>query len=174
MTTFRAMCAELANYLQGRKDLECGWGEEDPEQDLIDRACAELAKPEPEGPTRDELRAMAVEFAARTPEEFALAVLARWGRPAVTPIPVSERLPSLKRGDTDFSPEGRIWWYKKPVHSYGYWDYGDRNCIDYIPYPTHWLPYWVMPDPDPNKSPLLDTGSESTLSEFSQGEMPLG
>jgi hypothetical protein len=49
------------------------------------RMGATLAQPEPAGPTSDELRAMAAEFAARTPEEFARAVLARWGWPAVAP-----------------------------------------------------------------------------------------
>jgi hypothetical protein len=37
-TDFRALCAELASQLQGRKDDECGWPEEDPEQDLLDSA----------------------------------------------------------------------------------------------------------------------------------------
>jgi hypothetical protein len=48
MTNYKALCAELANHLQGRKDLECGWPGEDPEQDLLDRARAALAQPEPE------------------------------------------------------------------------------------------------------------------------------
>jgi hypothetical protein len=51
MTDFRALCAELAACLQGRKDLECGWPGEDPEQELLDRARAVLAKPEPQGPS---------------------------------------------------------------------------------------------------------------------------
>jgi hypothetical protein len=51
MTDYRALCAELANHLQGRKDLECGWPGEDPEQDLLDRARAALAQPEPAAPS---------------------------------------------------------------------------------------------------------------------------
>ena len=117
MNTYRALCTELLQPL-AEYDSANPYHEH---RDLITRASAELAQPEAVGPTRDELRTMAAEFAARTPEEFALAVLARWGRPALTPTPVSERLPSLNKG-----------------------------------------------------SILLDTGSESTLSEFSQGEMPLG
>jgi hypothetical protein len=89
MNTFRALCAEL---LQSLAEYD-GANPYHDHRDLITRASAELAKPEPVGPTRDELRTMAAEFAARTPEEFALAVLARWGRPAVTPIPVSEESP---------------------------------------------------------------------------------
>jgi hypothetical protein len=81
MTTFRALCAELLQPLT-EYDSANPYHEH---RDLIDRASAELAKPEPEGPTSDELRAMAAEFAARTAEEFALAVPARWGRPAVAP-----------------------------------------------------------------------------------------
>jgi hypothetical protein len=46
MTNWKARCAELANHLQGRKDLEYGWWGEDPEQDLLDRTSAELAQPE--------------------------------------------------------------------------------------------------------------------------------
>ena len=113
MSTFRALCAELLQPL-AEYDSANSYHEH---RDLITRARAELAKPEAVGPTRDELRTMAAEFAARTPEEFALAVLARWGRPAVAP----------EAGE--LSPKGSI---------------------------------------------LLDIGSESTLSEFSQGEMPLG
>jgi hypothetical protein len=50
-----------------------------------ERVDEDALEPELAGPTRDKLRTMAAEFAARTPEEFALAVLARWGRPAVAP-----------------------------------------------------------------------------------------
>ena len=49
-TDFRALCAELASYLQGRKDLEYGWPGEDPEQDLIARTYAALAQSEPVAP----------------------------------------------------------------------------------------------------------------------------
>jgi hypothetical protein len=52
---FRALCAELAACLQGRKDLECGWPGEDPEQELLDRARAALAQPEPHGVTDEEI-----------------------------------------------------------------------------------------------------------------------
>jgi hypothetical protein len=46
-----------------------------------------------------------------TPREFisiARAVLARWGRPAIQPVPVSERLP----GSEDCDAEGRCWWHR--------------------------------------------------------------
>ena len=92
MNTFRALCAEL---LQTLAEYD-GANPYHDHRDLITRASAELAKPEPVGPTRDELRTMAAEFAARTPEEFALAVLARWGRPAVAPE-AGERAPGKSK-----------------------------------------------------------------------------
>jgi len=69
-----------------------------------------LKSPEP---TRVELAAMWQEqygdcSATMTFAEFsdaAHAVLARWGRPTITPIPVSERL-----GPEDCDAEGKGWW----------------------------------------------------------------
>jgi hypothetical protein len=111
--TFRALCAELANYLQGRKDLECGWGEEDPEQDLLDRARAALAQPEPQGPSR----------------------------PAIEPVPVSERLP----GPEDCDAEGRCWMCGKVK---GDWRLisTDNPGVPQLKYAfSHWLPHWALP-----------------------------
>jgi hypothetical protein len=56
MTDFRALCAELVPCLQGRKDDEYGWPGPDPEQELLDRARAALAQPEPQGPTDEDIR----------------------------------------------------------------------------------------------------------------------
>jgi hypothetical protein len=86
---YRALCAELLAALDRQ-------AASDPEADgglLRHRARAALAQPEPEGPTDEELRLMAAEWGHRTPVEFARAVLARYGRPTLTPISVSERLP---------------------------------------------------------------------------------
>jgi hypothetical protein len=107
MTDWKVRCAELANYLQGRKDLECGWGEEDPEQDLIDRTRAELAKPEPVAASEHIISiAKAVQecafgwepdarvignVCAEDVVDLCSAVLARFGRPAIKPVPVAER-----------------------------------------------------------------------------------
>ena len=98
MTDWRRLCAELASYLQGRKNDECGWGGEDPEQDLLDYTRAELAQPEPEGPTDQEIAdtfAQGCREGAGNPDQppflaGARAVLARWGRPAIEPVPASE------------------------------------------------------------------------------------
>jgi hypothetical protein len=108
-----------------------------------------LAQPEPQGPTRDELRAMAAEFAVRTPEEFALAVLARWGRPAITPTPVSER-PWEREGWCD--AQGRCW-RAGPCEN-GWWSYGYPLDLMRSPSPwTHMLPHWALPVPTTKETP---------------------
>jgi hypothetical protein len=67
---------------------------------------------------------------------FTRAVLARWGRPAVEPVPVSERLP----GPEDCDADGRCW----------FWDWGwellDRTygCNSGR---SHWLPHNALPVP---------------------------
>jgi hypothetical protein len=81
MTDFRALCAELADELQGYKvahPMHC--------RALLNRARAALAQPEPQGPTDEELLRI---YGVATPcyhaeeykreLEFARAVLARWG-----------------------------------------------------------------------------------------------
>jgi hypothetical protein len=71
----------------------------------------------------------------------ARAILARWGRPAIEPVPVSERLP----GEGDCDSDGRCWW-------------GDAGCDEFVPswrlceQPdnprlTHWCPYLALPVP---------------------------
>jgi hypothetical protein len=55
-------------------------------------AVAEAAQPEPEGPTDEELWDLYQDLGRDfSPTEFARTVLARWGRPAIEPVPVSER-----------------------------------------------------------------------------------
>jgi hypothetical protein len=66
------------------------------------------------------------------------AALARWGRPAIGPVPVSERLP----GPEDCDAEGRCWW----------WDEDDDmwRLSEHRPWLlcwTHWLPHWALPVP---------------------------
>jgi hypothetical protein len=101
------------------------------------------AQPEPVGPTSDELRTMAAEFAARTPEEFALAVLARWGRPAIEPVPVAER-PWEREGWCD--AQGTCWmWHPINFHY--------RLCSPDPSAHTHSLPHWVLPLPATTPTP---------------------
>jgi hypothetical protein len=113
--------------------------------DLLER----LAESEPVGPTDEELndtywkawhehldRTNSVLHAAGL-----RAVLARWGRPAITPIPVSERLP----GPEDCDAEGCCWaiggrgdWMR--VYVIG------RSWSN--PVYTHWLPFHSLPLPE--------------------------
>jgi len=91
MTDFRALCQELVD------DLEMSdWPYKLKEVFRADiaRARAALAQPEPQGPTDEELWDLYQDLGSYfSPTEFARTVLARWGRPAIEPVPVSERLP---------------------------------------------------------------------------------
>jgi hypothetical protein len=230
---YKALCAELANHLQGRKDLECGWPGEDPEQDLLDRARAALAQSEPVAPTvigpewqpcvklpitvhvreqrpgethsstregitplrPDDLIMRGVrgeeypigrelfnqtyrmgaalaqpEPVAPTDEELdgvmfqavwecmdnaddltndemdrlkARAVLARWGRPAIEPVPVSERLPDPE----DCDAEGRCWMFDDML-GLPSWTLIKVLGKNLEPDMT-WLPHHALPMPAP-------------------------
>jgi hypothetical protein len=87
------------------------------------RPASALAQPEPEGLPEDEelleVAAKALEYKSIPSDEtcltaeagellaYARAVLARWGRPAIEPVPVAER-PWEREGWCD--AEGRCWW----------------------------------------------------------------
>jgi hypothetical protein len=91
-TDWRALCAELLAA------VEHEYG--DPPIDrlaLSRRARAALAQPEPQGPTDEELIDMAEFYiedngllGLHNAGEFARAILARWGRPAIEPVPQQE------------------------------------------------------------------------------------
>ncbi|NBW18408.1 MAG: hypothetical protein EBR82_61580 [Caulobacteraceae bacterium] len=90
--------------------------------------------------------------------EHCRAVLARWGRPAVEPVPVSERLPGPEDCDVeglcwcsgscsgyeqDFvtAPDERLLWVLSRItEENDYRDSGKLSC-------THWLPHWALPVP---------------------------
>jgi hypothetical protein len=97
------------------------------------------AQPEPQGPTDEELWDLYQDLGSYfSPTEFARTVLARWGRPAIEPVPVSERLP----GPEDCDKEGCCWW----------WDYGQDSWSQGMPEycinrHTHWLPHYALPVP---------------------------
>jgi hypothetical protein len=68
----------------------------------------------------------------------ARAAIAHFGRPAIEPVPVSERLP----GPEDCDKEGCCWW----------WDYGQDSWSQGMPEycinrHTHWLPHYALPVP---------------------------
>jgi hypothetical protein len=67
---------------------------------------------------------------------FARAVLARWGRPAIEPVPVSERLP----GPEDLDSQGTCWMWH-PVN------YHYCLCRPDPSAHSHWLPHHALPVP---------------------------
>jgi|688.fasta_scaffold216118_4 hypothetical protein len=147
-TDFRALCAELYEWLCAfalRAPLDIGSKDED-EHDLacslnqlLVRARAALSAPE-QGPTVMEIIAMADEIEDECLGQVDLVrrALARWGRPAVEPVPVAERLP----GDQ------LCWWFEADEDG----GYGSNwtllrirgSAIGY----THWLPHWALPVPE--------------------------
>jgi hypothetical protein len=115
------------------------------------------AQPEPVGPTDEELLQMAQwhNIAHIRPDgtvlypwqgsqdmrtdvlSFARAVLQRWGRPAIAPIPVSERLP----GKGDLDDQGTCWmWHPVNFHY--------CLCLPDPSVHTHWLPAHDLPLPE--------------------------
>jgi hypothetical protein len=84
MTDFRALCAELLQLEQEQPAQYTDWKMR--YNAAIARARAALAQPEPQGPTDEELMALAVavfEDPFSTDKDYARAVLARWGRPTI-------------------------------------------------------------------------------------------
>jgi hypothetical protein len=160
MTTpdFRALCAELFTAIQlytGQNPAAA----EIPSNELIGRlmdamaaTAAALAQPEPVGPTDEELNDTYWKALDRTNSVLHAAglraVLARYCRPAITPIPVSERLP----GPEDCDAEGRCW-----VGSGRFTDDTDYGPVDFneswelcrcSPDDCCWLPANALPLPE--------------------------
>lgn len=161
---------ELHDFQWAVQEAGVGWACPDTES-LIDRARAALAEPEPVGPTdeeimelmpqqmRDDLAAAARALAGFDPDnikaasvfriilnrhsvDHARAVLARWGRPAPQPVPVSERLPK----------EPLAWWFTpESDEEYGWWVL-EPNGMEREPQPTHWLPAHTLPLPTTSRS----------------------
>jgi hypothetical protein len=151
MTDYKQLCAELVNRLEGLYDelvdSEMGWVPPEA-QELMTRAHAALAEPEPEVPTDEELDELFTEIdQSGEPESwraYARAVLARWGNhpgspdsSTPQPVTVSERLP----GDE------LCWWYE-PDEDDGY---GGMWTLLRIRGGTarysHWLPAHALPQP---------------------------
>jgi hypothetical protein len=146
-TNWRALCAELVG----------AWIKGDDIAGPMVRARYELARPEPQGPTDAELiRAYQAAYqpAWERGEYYGChvdglrAVLARWGRPAIEPVSVSERLP----GPEDCDAEGQCWLWRTDgieefwelvIPSYNIHEYNWTSQWKY----THWLPHWALPVP---------------------------
>jgi hypothetical protein len=143
-TNWRALCAELLLFAEQAGEIaanESLWPKCDPDCSMLDRTAAALAQPEPQGPTDEELMALAVavfEDPFSTDKDYARAVLARWGRPAIEPVPVAERLP--KRELNELDDQGTCWMFH-PVN------YHYCLCVPDPSVHTHWLPYWALPVP---------------------------
>jgi hypothetical protein len=76
---------------------------------------------------------------------FARAVLARWGTPAIEPVPVSERLPDPE----DCDAEGRCWLYGKVEDDWRLLS-AFNSGVPHLKYCfSHWLPHWALPVPTP-------------------------
>jgi hypothetical protein len=153
---YRALCAELVNDLEeyGEAVVDAGVGWVDPDtRELLIRARALLAQPEPKDPTDEELTltyAYAVAAAVGnkrgpyTTEDAEAAqlaglraVLAKWGHPTPQPVPVSERLP----GAEDCLDEGWAWFFNQRI--------GWRQAVLPVsPGYTHWLPANALPTPE--------------------------
>ena len=119
-----------------------------------DEARAYLSQPEPEGHTRAEMETMLYyEFTTSTghgeridPIGFARAYAARWGRPAVKPVPVSER-PWEREGWCDNN--GWCWGFDADDTD-PFWSF-DRpeTCACW----THLLPHYALPIPTFTETP---------------------
>ena len=106
---------------------------------------AALAQPEPQGPTDEELWQIWHDVDGSIPTIFR-AVLARFGRPAIVPVPVSERLP----GEGDCDANGIFWAWDKGCLR---WDAAFLD--EAFPSDTdisHWLPHHALPVPQQEAS----------------------
>jgi len=104
-------------------------------------------------PSREEILTLGAELDERYDVDhgdvvLVRAALARWGTPAIQPVPVAERMPGPEACDE----RGRCWWYLQ------------RNVVDDPGLPnwtldtyranprhwlqTHWLPHHALPVPE--------------------------
>jgi hypothetical protein len=159
-TDFRALCAELADALNGHTSLYEGH-----ESELVARARTTLAQPEPVVPTDKELleaasnalgyvhiRVDSKELEANGEEliAYARAILTRYARPTIEPVPVAERLPEPE--DCCGNPrngQGQWCWGRvRPQTDAGtpvVWRLMLVECL--IDEATHWLPHHALPVP---------------------------
>jgi hypothetical protein len=164
MTDFRALCAELVELSAPVDSIPLLTERLSKLHELACRARAALAQPEPQGPTgRPAIEPVPVaptnldaEFRSWYGDRYGRSyfggialvecvewtqfVLARFGRPAIEPVPVSERLP----GPEDCDAEGCCWWWEPAYEQPESWCLG---LPEYCDSSTHWLPHWALPVP---------------------------
>ncbi len=149
-TNPRDLIKRLADALHDAADDVRGWGDYassyfQEKHDLrgnVARIYAEAAEayayldqPEPEGPTDKEVWKFWDEVDGSIPTIFR-AALARWGRPAIKPVPVSEGLPKAK----DCDAQGNCWLTNDSMEPGWVLD-NPEKCTNW----THWVPHWAMP-----------------------------
>jgi hypothetical protein len=168
MTDYRALCAELVELSAPTDSIPQLAERLTKLSKLASRARAALAQPEPVAPkpvvdysrvpknaTEAQIRAAAHYLVKKRNCDGDLIpaieyAIARWGTPAIQPVPVRERLP----GPEDCDAEGMCWgWWTDPTSEY--WEYvGVSAPIEpygsYIPRSghTHWLPANAIPTPE--------------------------
>jgi len=136
------------------EECDCGADEHNAKVDAI---CAALAQPEPEEPTGEELEEFALkhgggyfncdcqaeaDILTRKHVSNYRAVLARWGRPAIQPIPVSER-PWEREGWCDNN--GWCWGFDADDTD-PFWESDHPEACGCW---THVLPHYALPIPEP-------------------------
>jgi len=159
MTNYRALCVELVQHINS--DVVAV---EDPVrfEALLARARAELNKPEPVEPTNEQLEPIDEQLAQILDglqhcfvkqskyvylrnwiRDWTRHKLARWGRPAITPTPVSER-PWERNGWRD--AQGTCWmWHPVNFHY--------CLCLPDPSVHTHSLPHWALHLPPTTEAP---------------------
>ena len=162
---YRAMCAELVAEIEKWQQADdefsdAGTIRADANYDLAPRARALLAQPVPEGPKPvvdySRVPEIATEAQIRSAAQYLVKkrncdgdlisaieyAIARWGRPTLQPVPVSERLPRPE----DCTAQGWCWVFyrgfatwtlEKPLGQ-------DGKHTGY----THWLPANALPTPE--------------------------
>ena len=133
MTDFRALCAELVQAIESQS--KAGFINHDLMSAYI-KATHALTQPEPMGPTDEDFYELAEVFNG-DPLPAMRRALELWAHPAITPIPVSERLP----GPGDRDAEGRCWWWCTDGPTPGW-----ILCTEAEGW-TRWLPYYALPLP---------------------------
>jgi hypothetical protein len=149
-TDYRALCAELLNALENAIRVihhEDGTQHISTADAVIAKADAALAQPETVGPMDEELEQLTEAMFSKgaSLKELLRATIARYARPAIEPVPVSERLP----GPEDCDAEGRCWFWGEQLSDsdddWG-WKLLDRTYgINWSGGP--WLPARALPLP---------------------------